>query len=492
MVMVNRDSPTPLYYQLKAHFKDQMANGLLRPGDRLPTEREVCKKFGVSRAPVRQALTDLANEGYVYRRPGRGTFVASSVPTRLAKQTCIQVMTHYDIPWITSLEQAVNNWNTDHPDQEITLEVAIHRERDKFHRLLRQAVATGAAPDLISLDFVWITHYAQSGYIKPLDEIALPWLEDEIVDLESPVRKNNTVDDRYYGTPIHADLAGLWYRKDFFQAEELEPPETWDELLALLEHFNRPDVKRRLGHDHVLAFPVSPQVGEATCNLLMPFLWNAGARLRQDTDTIVLDNNEVYRALRFLREITTTHREALPPQMHKMGWWDFAKALGRGNVAMILGGTYEWPHIRPHTRWEKEPEVVKRFGFAPAPRPTKRVQPVCSLGGISWAIPRQSAHPEVALTLLRDASSPHASASYCEHNLQISPYRSVNKTLCTKAHPWLHHVIPLLRYAHLRPMLFNYPQISPFIQDMLYQTLWLQEDIEDSVQRTSRALDLLW
>ncbi len=490
--MVDRDSPTPLYYQLKTHFKDQMANGLLRPGDRLPTEREVCKSFGVSRAPVRQALTDLANEGYVYRRPGRGTFVASSVPTRLAKQTCIHVMTHYDIPWITSLEQAANYWNVEHPKQEIKLEIIIHRERDKFHGRLRQAVATGNVPDLISLDFVWITHYAKSGYLKPLDEIALSWLEDEIVDLESSVRKNNTIEGQYYGTPIHADLAGLWYRKDFFTAEKLDPPETWNELLALLEHFNRPQVKRRLGHNHALAFPVSPQVGEATCNLLMPFLWNAGAKLKQDLDTIALDNEDIYRALRFLRTITTTYRQALPPKMDEMGWWDFAKALARGNVAMILGGTYEWPHIRPYTRWEEESEMVKRFGFIPAPRPTKRIEPVCSLGGISWAIPRQSMHPDVALTLLREASSTRASKTYCKHNLQISPYRSVNKTLCSEDHPWLQEIIPLLRYAHLRPMLFNYPQISPFIQDMLHQVLWLREDIEDSAQRTSRALDLLW
>jgi ABC-type glycerol-3-phosphate transport system substrate-binding protein/DNA-binding transcriptional regulator YhcF (GntR family) len=490
--MVNRDSPIPLYYQLKVYFKDQMESGLLHPGDRLPTEMDLCEQFGISRAPVRQALTDLAKEGYVYRRPGRGTFVASSVPMRLARQTCIRVMTHYDVPWISYLEHAANIWNDEHPEQEIKLEFAVHPARDMFHRKLRGAVAKGEAPDLISLDYVWITHYTRTGYIKPLDEPVLSWLQEEVMALEPVVRENNLVDDKLYGLPSHADLTGLWYRRDYFDAEDLECPQTWDALLALIDHFNRPEVKRRLGHAYAIAFPVSSNVGEATFNVLVPFMWNAGATLGKDVNTIVLDNESVYRALRFLRKITFTRRAALPPHMDNLGWWDFAEMLGEGTVPMILGGTYEWAYIRSHTEWKTESEMAEHFAFAPVPRPSEDVAPVCSLGGSSWAIPRQSANPEVALALLREASSIHASKTYCEQDLQISPYRPVNRVLCKENHPWLQEVIPLLQYARLRPLLRNYPQISPFIQDMFYQVLWQGEEIKGSVQRTSQALDLLW
>lgn len=490
--MVNRDSPIPLYYQLKVYFKDQMESGLLHPGDRLPTEMDLCRQFGVSRAPVRQALTDLAKEGYVYRRPGRGTFVASSVPTRIANQTCIRVMTHYDIPWVSSLEWAVRLWNDDHPDQEIKLEFTIHAERDVFHRKVRQAVAKGEAPDLISLDYVWITNYARTGYIRPFETFSLSWLQDEIMALEPVVRENNSVDGDLYGLPIHADLTGLWYRRDFFAAEGLAPPQTWDELLDLIDYFNQPEVKRRLGYKYAIAFPVSQKVGEATFNLLVPFMWNAGAILGKDLNTIALDNESVYQALRFLREITIKRRAALPPAMDEFGWWRFAELFGRGDVPMILGGTYEWPHIRPHAVWKSELEMVEHFGFVPTPRLSKEDRPVCSLGGISWAIPRQAPHAEIALSLLRMASSPDASRSYCEDDLQISPYHSINKDLSCEDHPWLCEVIPFFQYARPRPLLRNYPQISPFLQDMLHRVLWLEENIETSVLRTSGALELLW
>lgn len=70
-------SPTePLYVRLKIALRDLIGGGLL-PGDRLPSETELCKKYGLSRITVRQALHALENEGAIERRQGRGTFVAS-------------------------------------------------------------------------------------------------------------------------------------------------------------------------------------------------------------------------------------------------------------------------------------------------------------------------------------------------------------------------------------------------------------------------------
>jgi GntR family transcriptional regulator len=72
---ISRASAVPLHLQIRRSLEADIASGQLGPGSRLPTEAEFADQFGVSIAPVRQALLDLAAAGLVSRQKGRGTFV---------------------------------------------------------------------------------------------------------------------------------------------------------------------------------------------------------------------------------------------------------------------------------------------------------------------------------------------------------------------------------------------------------------------------------
>ena len=72
---LNRDSASPLYYQLKEFIKAAILMGEYKPNDRLPTEEELCRMFSVSRPVVRQAYSVLIKEGLVERQKGSGTYV---------------------------------------------------------------------------------------------------------------------------------------------------------------------------------------------------------------------------------------------------------------------------------------------------------------------------------------------------------------------------------------------------------------------------------
>ncbi|WP_308633908.1 GntR family transcriptional regulator [Paenibacillus silvisoli] len=72
----NADSRIPLYMQLKQAIKDEIQNGAWPLNTAIPTEQELSGRFSVSRATVRQAVSELVNEGLLVRQQGRGTFVS--------------------------------------------------------------------------------------------------------------------------------------------------------------------------------------------------------------------------------------------------------------------------------------------------------------------------------------------------------------------------------------------------------------------------------
>jgi GntR family transcriptional regulator, N-acetylglucosamine utilization regulator len=75
MLMLSREGPLPLYYQLKTVILREIEAGHWQPDVQLPTENELARRFSVSKITVRQALRELAGEGFIRREQGRGTFV---------------------------------------------------------------------------------------------------------------------------------------------------------------------------------------------------------------------------------------------------------------------------------------------------------------------------------------------------------------------------------------------------------------------------------
>lgn len=71
---LSADTGVPLYVQIRNLLKEQIRLGGWQAEDPMPTEDQLSAHFGVSRTTVRQAMTDLAREGLVLRKAGRGTF----------------------------------------------------------------------------------------------------------------------------------------------------------------------------------------------------------------------------------------------------------------------------------------------------------------------------------------------------------------------------------------------------------------------------------
>ena len=65
----------PLYTKIIAHVDEQIHNGMLKHGERLPNERWLCETYGISRTTLRKAIDALIIQGLVERRANKGIYV---------------------------------------------------------------------------------------------------------------------------------------------------------------------------------------------------------------------------------------------------------------------------------------------------------------------------------------------------------------------------------------------------------------------------------
>jgi GntR family transcriptional regulator len=74
--LINKSVPIPLYFQLKECILNEIKQGNYQKDDIIPTEKELSELFNVSLTPLRQAISELVQEGWLYRIKSKGTFVS--------------------------------------------------------------------------------------------------------------------------------------------------------------------------------------------------------------------------------------------------------------------------------------------------------------------------------------------------------------------------------------------------------------------------------
>ncbi|MGF3056288.1 ABC transporter substrate-binding protein [Microbacterium sp. YY-01] len=130
----------------------------------------------------------------------------------------------------------VDDFNENHPDG--TLSVTFF-QNDAYKTKIRTAIGAGQAPTLI---YGWgggtLKSYVEAGQVEDLTDFFAdnPELKDKLFD--SPFGAA-TIDDRIYAMPVQdVQPIVLFYNKEIFDEAGVTPPETWDDLLDLVDTFN--------------------------------------------------------------------------------------------------------------------------------------------------------------------------------------------------------------------------------------------------------------
>ena len=78
-LVISQNDPRPLYQQVKDQLRHRVAIGVLKPGDEIPSIRQLAADIRVSVITIKRAYLELEMEGVIQTRQGRGSFVSDNV-----------------------------------------------------------------------------------------------------------------------------------------------------------------------------------------------------------------------------------------------------------------------------------------------------------------------------------------------------------------------------------------------------------------------------
>jgi GntR family transcriptional regulator len=142
-----KDSPLPLYYQLKEILKSQIERSELRPGEGIPSERELVEHYEISRPTVRQAINELVTEGLLTREQGRGTFVSTPKISQWFLESLSSFSEEMNMKGLTYSTKVLS---VDTMASSSTLRAVFGTEYDQFYRVERLRYVEGKPVVLVT------------------------------------------------------------------------------------------------------------------------------------------------------------------------------------------------------------------------------------------------------------------------------------------------------------------------------------------------------
>lgn len=449
---VDPAQPIPLYHQVKTHLIDEILVGTYQPGDRIPTEHELCERFQISRTPVNRALTELADEGVILRQRKRGSFVNPHWVRRPALSHELRLVVP-EGPW--------EKFATRSATETVSLNIATVLLEDLRTTLLRR-IAEGRAPDLALIDSVWVAEMAAAGFLWPLEELDADWVHlDYLSDFLFPLHEVNVYQGQTYGVQAEADIAGLWFRKDHLELIGAQPPTDWQEMVEAAA-----TIREVLGSErHPIVLPGGPKAGEVVTYCLLALLASNGARMMSD-EGVVLDDAATVTTLRFLRDLVTSG--LVSTEIVGFDRDRPAHLLASGSATFMLGGSYQ-AGLLAELSGIGIAAVQDQFGFIPVPAGPDGA-PAVLAGGMAYVILRQGERPKEAMAFLEHLLSDQPLADLAEFTAQIPPRKAAADRAGVTL-PLVTETSRMLEHAVVRPAIVEHARVSSQLQNMLAAVL---------------------
>ena len=304
----------PLYAILKSDIINRIVSGELRKGDKLPSERELVKRLGISRITVVGALRELANEGVITKSHGRGSFVAKEsfeedyenifTHTSSGQETEITFGMFRPTPQYRLLIKTLANlFQLENPRIKVT-PVDVFPPADMTNDIYLLRIGEGTAPSVG--EFFMHADYAAINALAPLE--TLPGFQELAASLR-PQCSHETIDangeKHVHALALKGGTRVLLANINMLKDAGINPdtaPLNWSVLGEWVGKLSRRNAAKRPGH-----FAWFAGLPEGWHNVigLLPYLWGDPARWEHSTDGFIkmLESKELRQGLKFLSKL---------------------------------------------------------------------------------------------------------------------------------------------------------------------------------------------
>src|SRR3954452_17867519 len=256
----------------------------------------------------------------------------------------------------------------------------------QFVQKFGTAAASGTAPDVASIDLVFLPYFASQGALQDITDLSngLPYKDS----LSPAHQRLATYEGKTYALPFTAEASVLYYNKDLFKKAGLnpsKPPTTFAEMEA--------DAKklRALGKDYY-GFAFAGACGGCNVFELTPHIWGSGGDvLSSDGKKATLDTPEVTAALQFYRDMYTSGE--MPTNVKTDSGNQQAPTLSSGKLGMTPFGALAVSTFK-----------AAKVSFGVTPLPGKDGGTASFAGGDEIAIPTGSNNKPAAQEFIKWAT----------------------------------------------------------------------------------------
>lgn len=305
--------------------------------------------------------------------------------------------------------------------------------------------------DLVMMDVVWLPKFAAAGWLLDLtDRISAADLADFMgADLEG-----GRYNGRLYRLPIRSDAQLLFYRKDWLEQAELQPPATFSDLITTSKQLQNAGVAK-------WGYVWQGRQFEGLTAVFIDILAGHGGFWVNPTDLSVgLDRTEAIEAVQFLR--STLEQGVSPPGVSNYQHEDARRLFQGGEVAFM----HNWPYAYPLSNAEDSP-VKGKFEIKTMVHAPGLTSAAC-LGGWGIGIAKNTAHPEAALRVAQFYASPEGQRLSILDNGYLPTRRSLyTDPEVVAKYPYFPSMMNVVDKAVLRPPIAQYAQASDILQRYL-------------------------